>query len=980
MFENKDTLINQLNSPMNIAAMALDEIHDRLNGTRIIADPNSPFCHLLEFGSSISAMTIQAIEEKFPLLYAQRAQSMEDLFMHMSDYDYLSLYATPASTTLRMAFPKKYLIDNALKYNDNYKQVTIPKDTVFMIGKYPFGIYYPINILINNYTRTFTVVYDTTYSNPLHELNKNIVDKYDITYGSLDYLVIDVPIYQFARSTEELIIDRSLGFIKKFTYNNQFYAVRVFNYKNGKYSEMGQSLNQIIYNTSNPTLLLQVMQDIQKLKITIPQIYFDNGDMGSKLFFEFYTTLGPLDIDTTKIAGSNIRVDFALKNKDTTEYSAILKNLPFDTIMTLNGNKIIGGSNAITLETLRKRIIHDNLVHSVPITEDDIAVYLEDNGFYVKKFKDNVTQRIYYAYRILTDTDGSIIPSMTLQMRMIDSYTDSSKYKGFVNQLDGSITVLPTTLYKYQKETEDAIPLTIDELDVISKMDKSQLVDTLNNQQYLRSPFHIRFDLNDDNPHAVSYNLMTPSIDKLIFVNENYNISSKIMTYDALIQHMGDGVGGYDVALSVAKSDDLTDVSEDDILIYVFVKTTAGYTIGLRVNYVQKMNERYLYKFHIDTNYHLTENNEISITNFQNENYSLSEHLVPLTSNFYLVHMVRASVLQGVNIEPSSNAVSNGVPDSYLKDFVALTRQYVTISLGHSLKDVINNNIEISVGGTKYDTWEYDVEDSYENDVYARTIDGMLKYTVDDNNGVKLYKEHSIGDTKIDENGNTVYLHRKGDVRYSKNGEPIIAIPSFKRFYTDMMFVDAKVFASERTAELTFTSTLPRILESYFDTVRNLQKQLLERTTVFFRAVRTAGTATFNIGNGITSTQNIEMSFHIKCYVQSYVKQDVAIQQTITSYICTAIEDAIQTKNINMMDIFSSVKEKLSDYVEHFTLLGINDDTTNQTFIIMDEDAQPSLKRRLVLTEDNILSLSKSLDIEFVALENNTDEMAIYDV
>ena len=980
MFENKDTLINQLNSPMNIAAMALDEIHDRLNGTRIIADPNSPFCHLLEFGSSISAMTIQAIEEKFPLLYAQRAQSMEDLFMHMSDYDYLSLYATPASTTLRMAFPKKYLIDNALKYNDNYKQVTIPKDTVFMIGKYPFGIYYPINILINNYTRTFTVVYDTTYSNPLHELNKNIVDKYDITYGSLDYLVIDVPIYQFARSTEELIIDRSLGFIKKFTYNNQFYAVRVFNYKNGKYSEMGQSLNQIIYDTSNPTLLLQVMQDIQKLKITIPQIYFDNGDMGSKLFFEFYTTLGPLDIDTTKIAGSNIRVDFALKNKDTTEYSAILKNLPFDTIMTLNGNKIIGGSNAITLETLRKRIIHDNLVHSVPITEDDIAVYLEDNGFYVKKFKDNVTQRIYYAYRILTDTDGSIIPSMTLQMRMIDSYTDSSKYKGFINQLDGSITVLPTTLYKYQKETEDAIPLTIDELDVISKMDKSQLVDTLNNQQYLRSPFHIRFDLNDNNPHAVSYNLMTPSIDKLIFVNENYNISSKIMTYDALIQHMGDGVGGYDVALSVAKSDDLTDVSEDDILIYVFVKTTAGYTIGLRVNYVQKMNERYLYKFHIDTNYHLTENNEISITNFQNENYSLSEHLVPLTSNFYLVHMVRASVLQGVNIEPSSNAVSNGVPDSYLKDFVALTRQYVTISLGHSLKDVINNNIEISVGGTKYDTWEYDVEDSYENDVYARTIDGMLKYTVDDNNGVKLYKEHSIGDTKIDENGNTVYLHRKGDVRYSKNGEPIIAIPSFKRFYTDMMFVDAKVFASERTAELTFTSTLPRILESYFDTVRNLQKQLLERTTVFFRAVRTAGTATFNIGNGITSTQNIEMSFHIKCYVQSYVKQDVAIQQTITSYICTAIEDAIQTKNINMMDIFSSVKEKLSDYVEHFTLLGINDDTTNQTFIIMDEDAQPSLKRRLVLTEDNILSLSKSLDIEFVALENNTDEMAIYDV
>ena len=81
-----------------------------------------------------------------------------------------------------------------------------------------------------------------------------------------------------------------------------------------------------------------------------------------------------------------------------------------------------------------------------------------------------------------------------------------------------------------------------------------------------------------------------------------------------------------------------------------------------------------------------------------------------------------------------------------------------------------------------------------------------------------------------------------------------------------------------------------------------------------------------------------------------------------------------------MMDIFAQVKNKLTDYIEYFTLLGINEDITNQTFVILDEDAQPSLRRRLVLTEDNILSLEKSLDIEFIALESNTDEMAVYDI
>ena len=137
-----------------------------------------------------------------------------------------------------------------------------------------------------------------------------------------------------------------------------------------------------------------------------------------------------------------------------------------------------------------------------------------------------------------------------------------------------------------------------------------------------------------------------------------------------------------------------------------------------------------------------------------------------------------------------------------------------------------------------------------------------------------------------------------------------------------------------------------------------------------FHCVRSTGTAKFNVGDGVITTQNIEMSFRIICYVPSYVKQDAEIQTQIINKTCTAIEDAIQTREISMMDVFSSVQARMSDYIDHFTLLGINENVENQTFTIVSEDAQPSIRRVLVLNADNVISLEKEIDIEFVSLED----------
>ena len=120
------------------------------------------------------------------------------------------------------------------------------------------------------------------------------------------------------------------------------------------------------------------------------------------------------------------------------------------------------------------------------------------------------------------------------------------------------------------------------------------------------------------------------------------------------------------------------------------------------------------------------------------------------------------------------------------------------------------------------------------------------------------------------------------------------------------------------------------------------------------------------------------MSFKIVCYVPSYVKQSESIQNQITEMTCSAIEESLNTKTVSMLDIFNVVKEKMSDYIDHFDLLGINGDTTLQTFVIVDTDSQPSVARKLELTSDNMLSLNKQIEITYIALDSNTASSSVY--
>jgi hypothetical protein len=353
------------------------------------------------------------------------------------------------------------------------------------------------------------------------------------------------------------------------------------------------------------------------------------------------------------------------------------------------------------------------------------------------------------------------------------------------------------------------------------------------------------------------------------------------------------------------------------------------------------------------------------------DDYTNPEYLLDLTTDFHLVFMVSRTALSGVS-DPVDNIVK-GVGDTDKAMYIGLSRQYLTLTLGTCLNHVIRNDVEVSLSKTEYAKYTVNIPAKYTEDVYERDDNGCIKTYIDDNGNMSTNKIHEVGEIIYNESGNEVYEHQIGDFKRDNQGNLISVTDGTTMYFINMMFIDAKIFFSDRQAELNFQKNIYESLNGYFDVITNLQDQLLERTKLFFKCVRSTGMTRVNLGDGIISKQDIELSFRIVCYVPSYVKQSESIQNEITEMVATAIESAIDSKVVSMLDIFEEVKNKMDDYIDHFDLLGINDSINLQTFIAIDEDSQPSIRRDLVLSNDNILSLQKKLDITFVALSSNSD-------
>jgi hypothetical protein len=961
MLDNNELGLTLYRNPNLIQSKVLEEHQNRLEGKVNIVDPNNTFNFLLEATSTMTADSILRVENALAPVYPKRAQTSEDLYKHMSDYDYVGVYSLPADLSLQILLDRAYLIKHAKKVNNNHNKVIIPKNTIFNIGKYQFGLYYPIEIQISRSTDSITVVYDTSTINPLYTLKDNTITKREYTYKSLSILSITVPVYQFSRSTILEDITPALGFVKKYRYNDKFYAARIWTTKDGESIELGYTLSDTVYDPYVPTAKLSIFEETQEVKISVPQVYFSNGLMGNKLEIELYTTKGYLDVDISEINDSAKNANFALTHKDTTEYSTILNNIPTILLQPVT-DKLIGGSNGYTYEQLRQYIIDDTLHESVLVTPIELENHFAKKNIEIVKYKDNLTERIYFGYVPIKDSDDTLISVTNTYIKI--SEVNTSDVSTIITNVDGSITILPTTLYKYNSNSDICVPLTDSEKTALLSKPKRELAEALNEQTYTQNPFHIRLISDEKYPRAESFD-MTPDTYNLTFVEDNPTLSAQLVAVAAKLIHLDNTTGGYELRLGIDKSRDLTTLPEEDIVVYLQIQTGTGTYIGGRCTYVGDSNGTSIYKLPIQTNYHINEQHRLSVTNLETTQGVVQTHYIELESDIHLTTLVKKNHFP--NAQQVDTMYAN-LPTNQYSEYLCSSKQKMTCIFGSNLSNTILNNVDINWTAQDYVTYEDVVYFTYPEDVYEVDETGALVYTLDENDQIVLNKLHTAGDIVYDENSLPKIKHHIGDIMRDVDGNPIVSDTRMIEYYIDNIQFDYKPFKTDTTNVNSYRSELVGAIKSYLDEIATSSTQLLERTDLYFKPYQTLGIGKFNVGNGRTVTMPLDLSFDIRFYVPTYVYTDPQILNLISQVTESNIEKVLSEKIISMTKISELIMTDLSGYIDTIDIGGINDDINLQTLIVADQSIRPSIKRILEY-DNNSLSLKKDINISFIKSE-----------
>lgn len=965
------------NNPDTICQDILNHLSETTSGKVSDINTNTTFGFLLDSFTTITSFIVKGIEEEINSIYPKRAITNEDLYKHISDYDYVSFQANPASFYINIKIPKLIIYNSVINYDVHYKALVIPKDTIFKVGNLDFGIYYDIYIKVNKLTKNIIINYDTSEDNPLHELKNYNIPYEEVKLDNLEYISFEIPIFQFSKTQIVEQIDTTIGFTKKYKLTDKFYAVRVYDINNNK--ELQYTYSDINYDPLYPTCIIKYYPDVNELILNIPLIYFTNHQISSKLFVEIYTTKGKLDIniDTTNpdLIQCAFKNNTSLPNRNTLQplVNAIKKISSF--IMIPINNKIIGGKDIDNFYTIKNNVIHDTFSNRTLISYSDIQNYFNSFGYKVINRIDNLTNRVYYAMRYILDNNNDklllVNTKINLDINKID-YNQSKYMNTILKITEKDYTILPNTIYKYEYDRNLASPITNEEYEYLNNLSLVDKINQFNNNEYLFFPYHIKISLDYYYPKSECYDLISCEFTKFNFGNRHPYSEFQTYLNDFQITHLNYGCDKYKILLGINKNDKLKEIPESDIIYYFLIKTTENRIIGYRANleYITE-DGLYVYSVILHPSYRL-ENNNIGFKNMDYIPGYNGDILVPLETDAYLITYIRGQHLIDSIDYQEYNIFTNHKDQNNIEYIQQLfiDNSYIPIEifdfgikLGNNLSDIIDNNILINYKPETYVTYETDIPLTYEHDIYAKDNQGKLIYTIE-NGEVKLQKLHSQGEIVRDSVGNIIYKHRKGEIKIDTNGNPILKTP--REIITN---IDTFLISYKHKIDTNFNyNDLISTLYSYLESIREYRLNLYGNTLCYFKPISTLGKGVFYRDNDKTIDLNLNIKVGFKIYVSIEVINDDHLISVLSDNIRSIVKSYLENKIVSLYQLADQIKMNFNEYIKAIDIKGINDDINLQTIIKANDDYDLVINKILTIDNDKNIILEDDIELEYIPI------------
>lgn len=953
-------------NPMAVQRAGIEYLEAVHNGQVEIVDPSNAFVYLMEMGSTMFSNLARKDEFLNRVQYPELAMTRDELYRHMSDVDYINVFSSPSTAPLLLIYSLSEVMEKAVETGvAGVRKLTIPRHTKIMAGDVPFTLQYPIEIRVLPHGG-LQIVYDNSKPSPLQPLESNNVSWYIVNYnvGHEEYIQLEVPTQQVELKSYTAPMSASKVFNKTYSYSDKFYYCRVYaSDGKGGWDEIKTTHSDQVFDPNTPTAVLKLLDD-NRLNVSIPQVYYSTGLINRTLRIDVYTTRGALELALQGYSPDMFKATYIdHDNDDNGKYTGPVSRLVTGYFMS--GGPATGGSNAITFEKLKKRVIHNALGNiEVPITNVQIESQLDlltDAGFSCVLHVDNLTNRLYAASRELPTPDIKEISSgiganvITLSKTINQLLADAD-----VMNNGQRITMLPTNLYR-------------DEGGYLSVLDKQArqdlmdlpadvLVERVTNGNYFYTPFHYVYDVSNDVFTVRPYYFGSPALTRRFFVMDNGTMGIGVNSNNHHFQRTDTGW----VLQVMTNSTETLKALDDDGLVAQIGYIPPGevsrvYLNGERIGRDPKTKE-WIFEFRFNSSWDVDKNNHVYLTGFEAEGISPHPYPAVLETVFDLFFAVRSDLVD----EGEATRIDQSMGKFKFEDAVTgLYHEQVTLTLGQAL-DGLWARARSTVGEEQYLRYDEDVPQVYTTNVPLRDSEtGAVRVEYGEDNKPYILYEHRVGDIVM-EGDDIVYAHRWGDV-ILQNGEPVLASPRTVLRQVELCLFDGTYYFVTNDTDLNYRNSVPdQIVQWVNVTLKPLRHKLLEKTKLWFYPKATVGLINALVDGSMAVTLQAAQHLTVEFFVSANVYRDEALKDEIRKSTRKALTEAFKETQVTRNGLETTLKEIMGSDILGVTISNLGGARNFSVISMADESSRLCIGKKLAALPNGTFGVEDSITIEFV--------------
>lgn len=991
---NVSSILRQLDkykyNPSGIQRVILSHLKEITEGTIDIVDPTNPFVFLLEASAVNTANFIIQNEVNTRKQYPATAQTHEDIYIHMSDTDYIDRFATPAQTKFSILIKKDELLekfsDGSLKVpGTNFSKLTIPGNTEFKVADTVFSLQYPVDIKRFDHAG-FQIIYDTTKESPLYTLSTNNVDWEfrTSTQTREEWLYLEVDVHQFKIDSTISAVSVANGFSETYSFDNQFYYARVYNKSNNtsnQWLELKTTHTDQVYDIYTPTVVLKVVDKL--LTVSIPQIYLNTGQISGSIRVDIYDTKGKINMILENYLPSTFEADWrVLDSNDADKYNSAINSIR--TVFTYSNKTVIGGKDSISFKDLRSKVINNAIGnHDLPITNVQIESALSNKGYSVIKNIDVVTNRVFLATRSMPDPiDDRIITNGNASIEtFILNMSGDDNIKFLRN--GGRLTLTPDIIYLNNNEvitiTDTKFDAAISKVYPTKREEDENKAKILNSAKYLYSPFFYVLDASVDEFEVRPYRLDKPIVKSTTFKAQNQTSLIDIATdrYKIELSRVMNGGTNTGYKLSVAtKSNDnakkldislinaqLSFIPKNETNRVYLNSLSAVAGPGIVGSPYRNDDNEIVFEFLIKTRLDIDEDDTLYLYNFKLTNNMVTVG-TDLTTEFDMTYSVCLPV--NSSLAPDTSDIDNIINRAILPDnTIGITHEKLKVEFGTALKTLWCRSRSVASAEPykihNFPKFKFHEEDVYEIDPVTGsifTIDrGQIKYKL-------LYPK---GSHVTDSNGAYVYEHKVGDIMKDSYGNPIPEDYSRVLRQIDMLFLDATYYYADDEATVNYRNLMIDSIVNWLTVdIADMSNRLLEQTRIYFYPKTNIGNINVLVDNGLVTGIDASQKLTVKLYVSSLVFSNDILRKSLTRATIKALDILLKQSVISISNILVELKNLYGNDVINIDITGLGGEENNfSTISILNEGDTCSIKKKLAALSNNTLSVEEDINIIF---------------